>query len=375
MSRLELSTAVLIALSSGCTALPQRDVRFAYHSTASDREFDPDKKRQTAALFDDTITSFSTPSDLRLGFVRGKDSLHKYCAEPMPDVAMSSEVSGSGSLALSAAMNESAAMNVELARENAALREELSKKSASSETGSRNSEDSGKSNTTNKSSSGVGASSTMGASGSLDAAITYRSAVTAAELAGRTQQVLLAREFMYRLCEAGSNKFLEGSDYGALLEKGLAMVENVATGKSTGPADLLKQVNEYNEQRRKICDIKLARCDRFKDKPRDECLAAADKCFDELKLLEHAAVAPKVVSGQAGSSAPATTTVTTGGSAPVAPATTVPATTTAAAPPAAGNVAAGPVAPASPKAPTQPTPSKAPAAPVAPTPPKQPKAK
>ena len=369
MSRYNASTALFIATTCGCAALPQRDVRFEYHSTAPDHQADPSTAKQTTERFDDSITSFSTPSDLRLGFVRGKDSKHRYCAEPMPDVAMSSEISGSGSLALSAAMNQSAAMNVELARENAALREELSKKSSSDEAGSNNSEDGGKSDTKNKSSSGVGASNAMGASGSLEAAISYRSAVTAAELAGRTQQVLLAREFMYRLCEADSNGSLAGADYGSLLERGLAMVENVATGKSTGPADLLKQVNEYNEQRKKVCDVKLARCERFTGKPKEDCLAAADKCFDELKLLEHGAVAPKVASVQGPSSAAAA--ATTG--APPAPATTTPAAPPAL--PAPPNVAAGPVPPAPVKAPAQPAPAKAPAAPTAPKPPKDPKAK
>jgi len=51
-----------------------------------------------------------------------------------------------------------------------------------------------------------------------------QTSTTALELAGRTQTVLLAREFLYRTCEAASNKWLQAEDVKKAHEKILEQI-------------------------------------------------------------------------------------------------------------------------------------------------------
>lgn len=66
------------------------------------------------------------------------------------------------------------------------------------------------SDTSSSVSSGTGSSASIGNKGSLNNDL--QTSTTALELAGRTQTVLLAREFLYRTCEAASNEWINSDD-------------------------------------------------------------------------------------------------------------------------------------------------------------------
>ena len=261
-------TAVL-----GCTP-PQRRVLYTEHHDSNK-----------------VITSFSTPADLRLAFLRPPGVAGVYCAEPVPDVALGSEMSGSGSLAASAALNQAASSNTALSQENSALRSELAKAIESYE---RETKKTYSSSISRSGSTSVESSS----SSNLNLAATAKLAVTVAELGGRSQQVLLAREFLYRICEARANGFFEGGQaYVDLQTNALRLIEAIAssqrqssdTEKLTANAEVLKQVNAYNDQQKKLCDEKQKACEAAAateaDKKKD-CPPLHKKCVDAIKLLE-----------------------------------------------------------------------------------------
>src|SRR4051812_16548812 len=99
-----IASIVLFAVLSSCGVFsegPQREVKIS-----------------TSTYVKNSTTAFSTPADLRLGFLRGLDDKLSYCAEPLPDAALGSEKSASGSLAASAAASQSAAATATLAQTN-----------------------------------------------------------------------------------------------------------------------------------------------------------------------------------------------------------------------------------------------------------------
>jgi len=110
------------------------------------------------------------PANLRTIDIRKPDSGYIICSEPMPDIAMSNVLK----LALDASQGQQA--------------------SASSTTGSDSASSSFSNNT--------------GIKGNSEAT------TTALELAGRSQIVLLAREFLYRNCIARANTWIDNKKFG-----------------------------------------------------------------------------------------------------------------------------------------------------------------
>lgn len=224
---------------------------------------------------DKPISAYSTPADLRLTFVRapGVENLY-FCAEPMPDVSLGSttDISGSakGSMSNDATLSSSYASTLkelyEVAeRENHALRRELEKalEEYKKETG----KDLG---TSVESSLDITSSSGNKSSGNLELQAAVKLAATVSELQGRSQNVLLAREFLYRICEARANGFFQGGQaYIDMQQNALRMIVEISRSSQKSAQetrlDLLKQGIELQKARVGICgDVKKS------------CLAVAD---------------------------------------------------------------------------------------------------
>lgn len=251
----------------------------------------PQRAVKYSKVENNQITSFSTPSDLRLAFMRPAEAngVPIYCAEPIPDVALGSDVSASGSLSVSNAMSSAVSVNNALAKENEALRDQLNKAVDAYE------RDTHQQYKTSLSRS-YGASAQAAASQSVNLAAAARLAVTVSELGGRSQQVLLAREFLYRLCEARANKFItDEKAYIALEATALEMIQNIYASQHTSTfaedvtatADLVKQVNDYNGKQAALCDSQKKACDvvATADPDKKQCSSKFKECVDGIKPL------------------------------------------------------------------------------------------
>src|SRR5690606_16477232 len=115
-----------------------------------------------------------------------------------------------------------------------------------------------------------------------------------AELGGRTQQVLLAREFLYRICEARANGFFEGGTaYVELQTNALRLIESIAAAQNkpsaaesaAANAELLKQINAYNIQQQARCDERFKSCEAAatKDEEKKACAAPRKQCLEAIK--------------------------------------------------------------------------------------------
>jgi len=290
----QTSTIVFVSmlLIGACSSnLPQRQVRFANHNPPRSKWGTVGDVKPKGVL-----QSFSTPADLRLGFLKGADVNTVYCAEPMPDVSLGAEASFNGSLAASFANTQAAQASAAIAalsEENRELREELEDAVEASESGKKQ-ERSG-----NVSSS---LASTMNATANLQAAAQL--AVKVSELGGRSQQVLLAREFLYRLCEARANAFIEADKglYVALQKRALEMIENISKPqKASETAErtaLIKEITAHNKQQSDLCGAKKTACAAAaeslkspnKEEKQAECVTKHDTCMSGIKLLSVPAV-------------------------------------------------------------------------------------
>lgn len=79
-----------------------------------------------------------------------------------------------------------------------------------------------------------------GESGGTTAGADISLAATIAELAGRDNLVLLARDAMYRLCEASANGMISSEQYATLYSAVLAQVENIATASTERSASVVR---------------------------------------------------------------------------------------------------------------------------------------
>lgn len=252
----------------GC-ALPQREVRISPHTVS------PTK---------DGAVAFSTPGDLRLAFLREEKSHSVYCAEPMPDVSLGSDQSANGSVsvALSSAQAAAASAASALAQENDSLRRQLHDADLAYEasTGSK----------TNRSYSSS-ASESGSSANNMAAQGAYRVAVSVAELGGRTQQVLLAREFLYRLCEARANRFfVDDKAYVSLQNNALKLIQNISIparpSAASERAELLKRAVEYANAQATLCNAKEKACtaSAADDATKRECVKTLAKCMSAIEF-------------------------------------------------------------------------------------------
>ncbi len=266
------------AIVGVCIALfacgkPQRQVRFTNHRFETN-----------------TISSFSTPADLRLAFLRAdENNLPVYCAEPLPDVSLGSDSSFSASLAASAAFSQAAASNASLSQENDRLKKRLNKavEAYERETSHTYQE---------KYSASGGASASQSGNAALDLQAAARLAVSVSELGGRSQQVLLAREFLYRICEARANNFIRDErTYERLQVNALRLIESVYTIKPASDAErvaaaaeLIKQINANNAQQKTKCEDVFTACDaaNAKKKGKEKCAANKETCMKAITLAK-----------------------------------------------------------------------------------------
>lgn len=109
-------------------------------------------------------------------------------------------------------------------------------------------------------------------------------AISVSQLAGRTQQVLLARDYFYHLCEARANGFITSNeDYAALLGKGLQMIVAI----------------EEADARARIAEANKAKEESDADKKKKELADAQDKLKEELKKAGFGADRDDVIKGMA----------------------------------------------------------------------------
>lgn len=235
-------------------------------------------------------TAISTPADLRLSFLREDQSKQVYCAEPLPDVALGSEQTASGKLAgtFATAQAASAATTAALMEENKTLRKELNDavREYERETGGKYERNLSSNVTVNSS-----------ANSSLNLEAAYGLAVKVSELGGRSQQVLLAREFLYRVCEARANRFfIDDQAYIDLQVKALGMIEAISTTKKPSvvaeKTALLQKVNEYNKQQSERCAAAFKAC---KSAKKTNCVETRDKCEKPLTFEALGLPAPRTL--------------------------------------------------------------------------------
>lgn len=265
-------------------AHPQREVKLSVHAAS------PNK---------DQVTGFSTPADLRLGFLREQSSMAVYCAEPMPDVALGHETTASGSASGSLEQAASASAAASLAQENEELRKQLQEAVAAYEAETKRTYSGSRSMTT---------SNSLSSSGTLNLQAAYKLAVTVSELSGRSQQVLLAREFLYRLCEARANRFfVDDQVYVQLQNNALKLIESIASVQKPSELALrseeLKQINAYNESQTKFCALKDKACNDAAGADAAKKAACAQentKCLAAIKPLSPGEVARPEKSSESG---------------------------------------------------------------------------
>ena len=136
---------------------------------------------------------YSMPANLRTIDVRGKDSNYIICSEPVPDIAMSNALK----LALEASNEQSATT----------------------------------SSTVDSNSVAGSITNALGLKGNSDAS------TTALELAGRTQIVLLAREFLSSNCNARANGWITDKEFKSNQETVMKQIsEMINTDNDTAKA-------------------------------------------------------------------------------------------------------------------------------------------
>lgn len=275
MNKLAVMSGVTLLVACGGSGV-QRNVRMSAH------RHEPG-----------TATAFSTPAELRLGFLRGKDDGLYYCAEPLPDVALGSDKSFSASLAASAAAAQAAAnsssvqqANDRLAEDNESLRRERDDAVRAYETDTRQ-------QYTGSRSSVHSSSLNASANASLNAAAATRTAIAVSELAGRSPEVLLAREFLYRICEARSNGFFtDPKVYSEQQANALRLIQVAYEAKyktldASAEAQKVKSILDYNAQKLALCTSRKDTCDKLaaKDDDKKACLVTYADCLKNVELL------------------------------------------------------------------------------------------
>lgn len=285
--------------ASGCAGV-QREVRIS-----------------TSRLKSGSATAFSTPADLRLGFLRtSKEGEPIYCAEPMPDTSLGSDVSLSGSLANSQSASQSAAVaatladtNQALLEDNESLRRELDRtkdqlvqgdESKSSVCTSIERARNRKSSTSASHNASETSSNQTSATSSLNATAAARFAATVSELSGRSPEVLLAREYLYRLCEARANGYLENREMAEGQLNALNLVKTVyqarfQVSEISNQTQLMKAINDFNSAQTKFCSDRKASCEdlaaqgtdeKDKTKAKAACVKPYDDCLSKITLRQ-----------------------------------------------------------------------------------------
>lgn len=180
---------------------------------------------------------YSVPANLRTIDIRKKNADYIVCSEPVPDVAMSNALK----LALDASSTQSA--------ETAA--------------------------TTGDDNVSGSVSNALGLKGNSDAS------TTALELAGRTQIVLLAREFISSNCKARANGWINDNDFKASQEKIVAQISAmISTDKEKAQAEKAKAEAIGAAVKAQLDKKALANvANAFQQAKADTCLTTYDNCM------------------------------------------------------------------------------------------------
>lgn len=220
----------LLVVLSGCTAL----------GITEQKTLDLDKS--DAGSNELEIASF--PAQLRGAYVyTGSDGKKYVCAEPFTDVAASSSLNATAN----AVNNLSTALNQSL---NASRNANGSSNGDSGQTTSSESEGGSQSSSANQSSANTGSyQNTVGSSygttaqteQSINVGLNTVNEIVALE--GRTQFVLLAREMLFRTCEAAANGNLESAESPVAKQHALvftALTKMIETQKVKADAEKAK---------------------------------------------------------------------------------------------------------------------------------------
>ena len=178
---------------------------------------------------------YSISANLRTIDIRKKNSDYIVCSEPAPDIAMSNALK----LALDASNTQSAETSV----------------------------------TTGDDSTSGSVSNALGLKGSSDAS------TTALELAGRTQIVLLAREFISSNCKARANGWINNAEYKVGQDKIVDQITAmITTDKEKAKAEKAKA--EAVKAAVKLDKKALANvANAFQQAKADACLTTYDSCM------------------------------------------------------------------------------------------------
>ncbi|WP_339074957.1 hypothetical protein [Teredinibacter turnerae] len=197
---------------------------------------------------------YSVPANLRTIDIRKSDADYIVCSEPVPDIAMSNALK----LALDASSTQSA--------ETAA--------------------------TTGDDSASGSVSNALGLKGSSDAS------TTALELAGRTQIVLLAREFIASNCKARANGWIDDSAFKDSQDKIIEQITAMITTEKV-KAEAEKAKAEAVKSAVKLDPKALANVtDVFQQAKTDACLNTYDSCMVSVAGNSKKIKACKVVFGK-----------------------------------------------------------------------------
>lgn len=192
MQRKLLLTVAFVALFSGCSNLDIMAQKTVKKTTISQKS---ENKNQLDVL--------SFPSELRASYVFiDNEGKKRFCAEPFSDTAASSTLTATASAVnnLTNTLNTSAKRSAVLSHNKARSRSVNGGGLGEEKTSS--GEDSGNMNRSSEGNYGM----STAAEQSLNLGLSTANQIVALE--GRTQFVLLAREMLYRTCEAAANEFI-----------------------------------------------------------------------------------------------------------------------------------------------------------------------
>jgi len=241
------------------------------------------------------------------------DSVLSICAEPPADTGSNSTFALAGSLSNQLAANSAATASLSSAISNANTKANSKSTSESQKSGDSDESSSSQSGDGNNSSESSRSSSsesglTNSASNNLAVQANLNLSREVVELQGRTQLVLLAREFMYRNCEAAANGYISREDYLTLhkasinqisemlkasVSKAEAQKKEAEAKKTEAEAKkvkaetekqkVLNQTADINYQSQiKFCKNKLLTCNNSAsgDKKKEaSCSSEFDKCI------------------------------------------------------------------------------------------------
>ena len=249
-------------------------------------------KAQTVAKFnsleEDESYIYSAPAQLRFMSVKNQKGIYRICSEPNPDVAANSSSKFNSQLALS--LQTMMKMSQQLQIENKKLKQQLyaselqrkAMKDAIQRDNKSNRNSSYSTDVQNSLNTQNALENSAGGSGSIGVA--FERALTIVELKGRSEDVLLARDFLYRICEAAQN---DPSKYTArdvinMQAKALMFLQKTrsiaAQAKiTTANATILTKLAEFKAARDKQCNNAYNNAVKGPKQTQEKCLQAAKK--------------------------------------------------------------------------------------------------